>query len=281
MKGSVAQFVFGIITSVLAAMAAAGCGPLGGGGPLLGEWTEGERERAWFSATASAGCMFGCALDRPLAVGVHESIAVDFGAPEEVDFASSDPTVLRVLEAHPLGPDDDRDLSSWRVTVQALRVGSARLIVQRAGRTFDTVVLRVAEPASLRIADEAGKIVDEHVPFEVATDLGRSLQAVVRDASGRHLLAADVVDWSLSDDRTALFRLPPFVDLIAGLIAIGTGGTPGERPGFSEWRGSDAAHLEGRAEGTTFVTARVGSLRARALVRVLPAGSPIEGVERP
>jgi hypothetical protein len=228
-------------------VSAGGCFGPGVTEPLVfGEATRGERDHAWFQANSSYGCTFldGCALDRPLLVGVAELIAVTRDRGGAVAFESSDPAVFTV------GAPLDAEGSGVSVEVTAVGVGDAHLIMRRAdGRVADQVELHVRTASAFEVETVAPVVLDGTRLTVPAGESG-SVAAVLRDADGGHLLANQEVVWTV--ESTGVAHLYQFLE---------------SGPTIAE----DRVYVTGDAEGTTRLTGRAGGMEIALELVVLPA----------
>ena len=239
--------ILGGCMAVAMAVGALGCSGPGVTEPLVfGEATRGELDHAWFQANSSYGCTFldGCALDRPLLVGVVELIAVTRDRGGAVTFESSDPAVFTVGTPH------DAEGAEVSVDVTAVAVGDAHLIMRRTdGRISDQVEVHVRAASTFDVETVEPAVLDG-VRLTVPASESVSVAAVLRDAEGGHLLANQAVVWTV--ESPAVAHLHQF--LVSGATIA-----------------EDRVYLTGDTEGTTRLTGRAGGMEIALDIVVLPA----------
>ncbi len=195
-----------------AAVAAVGCGK---------SFPEhrGLEGNAMFGATRSRGCVpainlfgaaraAGCALDRPFATGVRETIAVVVdgdGEDDALEFRALDGSLLRVDSVS--RDNASRGGARYDVDVIAQSPGVTELRAVRAdGSLVDRVRVEVANATRITLAADT----DVEAPGVLSADGGEfrlrvaqraSITAVGVDARGRGMFSNDAVYWSVPDTR--------------------------------------------------------------------------------
>jgi len=180
----------------------------------LGSSTVGETGHAEFSYSA---CFFGCKVDQAMMVGTSEMIRVKATSIPKVTLRSTDEATLSIGDAtreccvpnggacHDVHVSDDcasgEVSTSLSVFVVANAPGSAKLVLDQDGDTFDAVTLDVAQPASLTVSCGSGTS-----KVALAATASCSLGWTARDASGNALMASTGVTMTTSDAKIADFQ---------------------------------------------------------------------------
>jgi hypothetical protein len=211
----------------------------------LGDATPGADGKAQFSYTGLAGCLFGCSVSHAMMTGTLETIDVDGDAlPARLTASIDDATVLtgdtltEDLECCTQTTAGDGTVSggceaiqegdacagtlhrSYSIDVNAVAPGAATLTLHAAdGSVFDTVLLHVANPASLAFSctfDGAGATGETVQTGSVHLAAGQQcgFQVNAFDGAGDALQASEGFQITAADPNVA--EAQPFFDLQLG-----------------------------------------------------------------
>ena len=227
----------------------------------LGTSTNGDSGKAKFEY---GSCLFGCEVGQAMMTGTAETIRVTASSIPPVTARSTDESVLAVGDAtrECCAPNascrtvtsntacNEGESVTLDVPVVAKGTGSAELVLDQDGTPFDSVMMKVAAPASLVLS--CGN------PGSIALHVGDlcGLSWVARDSSGDALMATTGVTVTTSDVTVA--------SLSTGLLSSNESTITATQQLFF------SSAVTARASGTATISANAGGATSQVVVSVTP-----------